>query len=116
MKSAKIAVKVIEDALTTADNGRLDLKKLERYDTHVKGNLTQREIKWKWILRKEILEKISDHQLDSILQSLHGKAPAIEKALTLGLKHLLPSLITTFFLRPFLFRHLIKSMRSFIHF
>jgi flavin-dependent dehydrogenase len=116
MKSAEIAVKLIEDALTTTDNGNLDLRKLEKYDKLAKMNLTQKEIKWKWILRKEMLEKISDHQLDSILQSLRGKDQAIEKALTLGLKHLLPSLITTFFLRPFLLKHLIKSMRSFIHF
>ncbi|MFX1518655.1 MAG: NAD(P)/FAD-dependent oxidoreductase [Promethearchaeota archaeon] len=116
MKSAEIAVKFVEGALITNDNGNLDLKKLERYDKLAKLNLTQKEIKWKWILRKEILEKISDHQLDSILQSLRGKDQSIEKALNLGLKHLLPPLITTFFLRPFLYRNLIKFMRSFILF
>jgi len=116
MRSADIAVQLIEDALTTADDGHINMKKLERYDKLAKMNLTQKEIKWKWILRKEIIEEISDHQLDSILQTLHGKDKSIENALTLGLKHLLPSLMPTVFLRPFLFRYLIKSMKSFVHF
>ncbi|WP_287587448.1 NAD(P)/FAD-dependent oxidoreductase [Candidatus Borrarchaeum sp.] len=116
MRSAEIAVKLIADALATADDRTIYLKKLEQYDKLAKMNLTKKEIKWKWIMRKEILEKISDYQLDSLLQMLHGKDKLIEKALTLGLKQLWPFLITTFFLRPFLFGHLIKSMKSLVHF
>ena len=116
MRSAEIAAKLIADALTTADDRNIYLKKLEQYDKLAKMNLTKKEIKWKWIMRKEILEKISDDQLDSILQMLHGKDKPIEKALTLGLKQLWPFLITTFFLRPFLFGHFIKSMKSLVHF
>jgi flavin-dependent dehydrogenase len=114
MRSAEIAVNIIENALRTTDDDYL--KTLEQYDKFAKLNLTQKEIKWRWIMRKEILEKTPDHQLDLILRTLQGQDKSIEKALTLGLKHLLPSLIKTFILKPFLFVRIIESMRSFIHF
>ena len=41
MKSAEIAVKLIEDALTTTDNGNLDLKKLEKISRELKLNKFQ---------------------------------------------------------------------------
>lgn len=116
MRSAGIAVKIIEEALTAVDNTNDYLKHLERYDQIAKMTLTRKEIRWKWVLRKEILERISDEQLDSIFQVLHGKDKQIEKSLTSGLRFLLPSLVSTFILRPFLFIHILKSLRSFIQF
>ncbi len=117
MRSAEIAVKIIEDALSTV-NERLDyLKKLEKYDKIAKMSLTQKEIRWKWILRKALFERMNDRELDVILLSMNGSDKRIERALRTDLKyHLWPIAMKSFLIQPSLSRLFFDVMKSYFSF
>jgi flavin-dependent dehydrogenase len=116
MRSAEIAVKVIEDALNTAIDETDCLKKLERYDKIAKASLTRKEIRWKWILRKEVLERIKDKELDLILLSMKGYDKRIETALRTELKSLWPIAIKSFLIQPSLSRLFFDVIKSYFSF
>lgn len=116
MRSAKIAVKVIDDAINTAVDEADYLKKLERYDKLAKTSLTRKEIRWKWILRKEVLERIKDKELDLIFLSMKGYDKRVETALRTDLKCLWPIVIKSFLIQPSLSRLLFDLMKSYVRF
>jgi flavin-dependent dehydrogenase len=116
MRSSKIAVKVIDDALNTAVDEADYLKKLGRYDKLAKASLTRKEIRWKWILRKEVLEKIKDKELDLIFLSMNGSDNRIEKALRTNLKYLWPIALKSLLIQPSLSRLFFDVMKSYFSF
>jgi flavin-dependent dehydrogenase len=116
MRSAKLAVKVIDDALNKNIDETVYLRKLMMYDKLAKASLTRKEIKWKWILRKEVLEKMNDRELDVILLSMSGADKRIEMALRTDLKYLWPIAIRSFLLQPSLSRLFFDVMKSYFRF
>jgi flavin-dependent dehydrogenase len=116
MRSADVAVKIIEDALTTVNDEMDYLKKLKKYEKIAKMGLTQKEIRWKWVLRKEIFEKMNDKELDAILLSMRGSDKRVERALRTDLKYLWPIAIKSFFIQPSHSRLLFNVMKSYFRF
>ncbi|MFX1466417.1 MAG: NAD(P)/FAD-dependent oxidoreductase [Promethearchaeota archaeon] len=116
MRSAKLAVKVIDDALNTAVDEADYLKQLEMYDKLAKTSLTRKEIRWKWILRKEVLEMMNDRELDAVLLSISGSDKRIERALRTDLKYLWPIAIKSFLIQPSLSRLFFDVMKSYFSF
>ncbi|NHJ48592.1 MAG: NAD(P)/FAD-dependent oxidoreductase [Asgard group archaeon] len=110
MKSAEIAVKIIEDALIT-NNDNIYLEKLNKFNKNTMMKELHRKIKLGIFARKAILENISDAQLESIIPLLKGKGKQIEKILIHGTKYILPTSISILITRPFLLRYLFKSIR-----
>lgn len=116
MKSAELASIIIDTALTQTTEPNAFLEQLNRYDTLAKKNFFHRSnFKMRILLRKGLLERIPDSQLDLLLHALQGKEQQIEKVLTRGLEHLWPTLITFIIRRPFLLRFLFNVLKSIVH-
>jgi flavin-dependent dehydrogenase len=108
MKSAEIAANIIDNALSAEKDAKY-LEILKEYHEIAIKRILRREINWKIIARKAILEKITDIQMESIMPMLKRNEKQIEKILVQGTKYLWPVLISTIITQPFLLRHLFNS-------
>lgn len=115
IKSAELACRIVNTALTDNKNQGTFLEQLDRYDRIAKRNFFHHyDFKMRLLIRKHLLENLTDSQMNSLLQTLQGKEQQIEKVLTRGLEHIWPTLLSLILRNPFLLQFLTKALRSLI--
>ncbi|MFW9833652.1 MAG: NAD(P)/FAD-dependent oxidoreductase [Candidatus Thorarchaeota archaeon] len=115
IKSAELASKIVNTALTYTQNQSTFLEQLDQYDRLAKRNFFHRyNFKMSLLIRKHLLETLTDSQIHSLLQTLQGKEQQIEKVLTQGPEHIWPTLFSLLLRNPFLLQFLTKTLRSLI--
>ncbi|MFX0097880.1 MAG: NAD(P)/FAD-dependent oxidoreductase, partial [Candidatus Hodarchaeota archaeon] len=104
IRSATIASQAISKSHETGN-----LNVLRDYERTVGSRIFEKEIGWKWKLRKTIIERMNDKDMDAIFSSFRGSEEALERVIQTGDWMLLRRFVFKIIgKRPALLRHIFR--------